>query len=106
MLHSLDSVACRSDGYVTEAVDEAAATIWHQQFTLLLKYLQQHPESCLRERVVWGTSAHMSTADNRAQALATFRATALDSARRAGLSSTEMVFLQKILGEVNPARLD
>ncbi|UOQ52454.1 hypothetical protein [Hymenobacter cellulosivorans] len=95
-----------SDGYVGEALSAATAEIWQQQFTLLLKHLQQHPQSCLRQHLIWSTSADMSTADNRAQALADFRNTALDSARRAGLSSAEMVFLQKILREVNPALLD
>lgn len=106
MLLKLDSVACQSDGYVGEAMDVAAAEIWQQQFTLTLKYLQQHPQSCLRHHIIWGSSADMSTEENRAQALATFRQTALDSAHRAGLSSAEMVFLQKILREVNPALLD
>ncbi|WP_157807461.1 hypothetical protein [Hymenobacter chitinivorans] len=105
-LQKLDSVACISDGYVTEAVDKAAVTIWARQFTLTVRYLHQLPTSLLRHQLIWGLSADMFTADNRAQALTTFRATALDSARRAGLSSAEMVFLQKILGEVNPALLD
>ncbi|TGE23778.1 hypothetical protein E5K00_00760 [Hymenobacter aquaticus] len=105
-LQKLDSVACISDGYVTEAVDVAATSIWDSQFTFLVNYLYQHPKSLLRPQLIWGLSANMYTADNRARALAAFRATALDSARRAGLSSAEMVFLQKILSEVNPARLD
>ncbi|MCB2409030.1 hypothetical protein [Hymenobacter lucidus] len=105
-LQKLDSVACISDGYVTEAVDAAAAHIWEQQFTLLVRYLHQHPASLLRHQLIWGLSADLFATDNREQALKSFRATALDSARRAGLSKSEMVFLHQILSEVNPARLD
>ncbi|TGE28025.1 hypothetical protein [Hymenobacter metallicola] len=105
-LLKLDSMACISDGYITEAVDAAAATIWDQQFTLLLDYLYQHPKSLLRPQLIWGLSARLCTEEDRAQALARFTETSLDSARRTGLSSAEMVFLQQILSEVNPALLD
>ncbi|MCB2377439.1 hypothetical protein LGH70_07595 [Hymenobacter sp. BT635] len=105
-LQKLDSMACISEGYVTEAVDEAAAIIWDQQFTFLLDYLYQHPGSLLRPQLIWGQSTRLATANERQAALTTFKATALDSARRAGLSTAEMVFLQKILSEVNPALLD
>jgi hypothetical protein len=105
-LQKLDSMACISDGFITEAVDKATANIWARQFTLTVKYLHQHPSSLLRPQLIWGLSTAMNTEDNPTQALTTFRATALDSAHHAGLSKPEMVFLQKILSEVNPALLD
>lgn len=105
-LQKLDSVACISDGFMTEAVDAAAAHIWGQQFTLLIRYLHHHPESLLRPQLIWGLSANMYTEEDRATALANFKATALDSAHQAGLSKPEMVFLHQILSEVNPALLD
>ncbi|RYU74783.1 hypothetical protein [Hymenobacter persicinus] len=105
-LQLLDSMRCQSDGFVTEALDEAAAEVWNRQFTLTLRYLEQHPKSCLRQSVVRGLSAAMFAADDQTQALAHFHQTSLDSARRAGLSTPEMVFLHQLTAEVNPARLD
>ncbi|WP_156109334.1 hypothetical protein [Hymenobacter sp. APR13] len=105
-LQLLDSIYCQSDGYLSEGISEAAAAIWAQQSMLTLCYLEQHPKACLRQAVVLGISADISTEENRVQALANFRQTALDSGRRAGLSGREMLFLQQFISEVNPALLD
>ncbi|HEX8427145.1 hypothetical protein [Hymenobacter sp.] len=105
-LQFLDSIYCQSDGYLTDGINEAAAAIWAQQSMLTLRYLERHPKACLRQAVVQGISANMSTEENWVQALANFRQMALDSGHRAGLSRREMLFLQQFISEVNPALLD
>ncbi|WP_400190270.1 hypothetical protein [Hymenobacter sp. B81] len=105
-LAALEALACRSDGEESEEVGAACELLWEQNLPLLIRYLHQHPTSCLRQAIISELGAGFIDAETRAQDLAEFRRESTQRATQLGLSPTEKTLVQQITAAVDPTVFD
>lgn len=106
-LAKLDSIACRSDGELAEAIDEACQTIWEARFKYLVHYLYQHPRTCLRYHLIVGLSFQLDQEVSKKNeddlgVLRRYRSSMVNQARAEAFSVQEIQYVKALLDQVNP----
>jgi len=104
----LDSICVKSDGDLSEKYYEVSKGLFSNHLTEFVKYISEHPNSCLKAKLIEGISADLSVyeGNERSEQIAKEKARTLTKAKREKLSIAQLQVIEAIYKNVNPALFD
>ena len=104
----LDSICIKSDGDLSERYYEVSKYLFGNHLIEFVIYISEHPNSCLKAKLIEGISADMSVfeGNERLEQIAKEKEKTLTKAKREKLSVQQMQLIEAIYKNVNPALFD
>lgn len=107
-LLKLDSICLKSDGDVTEYLDEISLKLFNLYLNDYTGYLLSYPHSCLKDKIIEAIGAEFSVYDKAERPLRLSREhdRVILKAKKEMLSSQKIQLIEHIFKKVNPDLLD
>lgn len=107
-LQLIDKIASKSDGELSEEMQIAVIELFEKDTKNLILYMMLHKDTKLRSHLIYGWSENLCVyrGEERKLEVTAFKKIVLKTAHSYRLSKQEMLFLQKMLDEVEPSMYD
>lgn len=104
----LDSICIKSDGDLSEKYYEVSKSLFNNHLSEFVKYISEHPNSCLKAKLIEGISADMSVyeGNERLEQIKQRKEKAIARAKSEKLSIEQIQIIEAIYKNVNPALFD
>lgn len=107
-IFKLDSICIKSDGDLTEKYYEITKRLFHNKLRDFIAYISEHPNTCLKTKLIEGISADMSVfeGDERFEQIKQEKERILTQAKREKLLPRQMKIIEAIYANVKPSLFD
>lgn len=104
----LDSICIKSDGDLSEKYYEVSKGLFNNYLPEFTKYISEHPNSCLKAKLIEGISADMSVyeGNERLDQIQQEKAKMVAKAKNEKLSIEQIQVIEAIYKKVNPTLYD
>lgn len=104
----LDSICIKSDGDLSEKYYQVSKDLFNNHLNEFVKFISEHPNSCLKAKLIEGISADMSVyeGNERSEQIKQEKEKTLVKAKSEKLSIEKIHVIEAIYKNVNPALFD